>query len=303
MVCKNCGADLKPGIKYCLECGNYVDDDFDVVSSENGTMTGAGAEGYQLRKVTKKKKKAKLSLVDILIYAGLSLIIIVSLIIIIVNIVRGSKTEVVPEPEVVTGDVTINIDDYQVTIPKALNYDIQGSTLFVSDNKNYTFSYKNTLDNYNTYSNDLNTLSNDLSENDYEVLSIGKRDVYGREFIVCEIRVNGRVKYLYLTKLGTKFTTMGVIDAYEGGVWDMALDVIADINNSIVIDDTYSNTYSNSGGNNNDNTTNSSSSTVESYSEYSSSSSSQNGGNSSSLEESSQSSSNQSSETLPIPGQ
>ena len=31
MVCKNCGADLKPGIKYCLECGNYIDDDDDNV--------------------------------------------------------------------------------------------------------------------------------------------------------------------------------------------------------------------------------------------------------------------------------
>ena len=27
MVCKNCGADLKPGVKYCLNCGNYIEDD------------------------------------------------------------------------------------------------------------------------------------------------------------------------------------------------------------------------------------------------------------------------------------
>ena len=27
MVCKNCGADLKPGIKYCLNCGYYIDEE------------------------------------------------------------------------------------------------------------------------------------------------------------------------------------------------------------------------------------------------------------------------------------
>ena len=56
MVCKNCGADLKPGIKYCLECGNYIDDDdsFDVSSDSSNEMSGFG--GYQLRSVSKKKK-------------------------------------------------------------------------------------------------------------------------------------------------------------------------------------------------------------------------------------------------------
>ena len=241
MVCKNCGADLKPGIKYCLECGNYIDED-EYNGSSSGNSTMSGAQPYQLKSVSRKKKKSKkLSTMDILIYSGLSLIIIISVIVIIITLIQGNKEEVITEPPVVLQDTTVSVDNYEITIPAGLNYDIQGSTIFVSDDQNYTFSYKNTNDNYDLYANDLSVLTNDLSANNYEVVTVGKKQVDGREFIICEIRVNGRIKYLYLTKL-LRYTTMGVIDGFEGGDWSLALNAICELNNSVVDNGVYTQT-------------------------------------------------------------
>lgn len=238
MVCKNCGADLKPGIKYCLECGNYIDEEeYKNTGTGNGMMNGASP--YKLKSVSRRKKNSKkLSTMDIIIYSGLSLIIIISVIVIIVTLIQGNKEEVITEPPIVLQDVTVNVDDYEITIPAGLNYDIQGSTIFVSDDQNYTFSYKNTSDNYDLYSNDLSILTNDLAANNYEVVTVGKKQVDGREFIICEIRVNGRIKYLYLTKL-LRYTTMGVVDAFEGGDWSLALSAICEMNNSVVDNGVY----------------------------------------------------------------
>ena len=247
MVCKNCGADLKPGIKYCLECGNYIDDDddsFDVTSDSSNEMSGFG--GYQLRTVSKKKKKkTSVRFVDLIIYAGLALIIFVSLIVIVVTLIRGQNSQPTPTPTVVQPDSTVNIDDYQIIIPGTLNYDVQGSTLTVSDNQNYTFSYKNTTEDYDAFFTDTNALVEELVANNYEVLSMNRKNVANHTFIVGELRINGRVKYLYLTQVNQDYTTVGVIDAYDGGMWDLALNAIAEINDSIKIDGVYSNTYSN----------------------------------------------------------
>lgn len=261
MVCRNCGADLKPGIKYCLECGNYIDEDeYSVSDYEMGTMSGGGRD-YQLtdedvsarsvelsrpRVAAKKRKKSFIKPVDLLIYAGLSLIIIVSIIVIIATLIGGGD-EKVPEPTVPVGDVVINLNSYEITLPRALNYDIQGSILFVSDGVNYTFSYKNTSDDYNSYANDTNKLQNELRQNNYEVVNIEKKVVNEREFVLCQIKVNGRTKYLYLTPLDNA-TTMGVIEVYENASWENALGVIADINNKIVHDGVSSNSYNNTNG-------------------------------------------------------
>jgi len=246
MVCRNCGADLKPGIKYCLECGNYIDDDeYGITDSDAGTMSGGG-KSYRLRAENTRpaKRKKKIKTVDLLIYAGLSIIIIVSLIIIVSSIISGNREEVISEPKVDTGDIIVNLNNYEITIPRALNYDIQGNILFVSDGANYTFSYKNTDDDFNAYASDLNKLGNELTENNYEVISIDKQTVNGRDFIISQIRVNGRLKYLYLTPLSNA-TSMGVIEVYESGNWENALGVISTINNNIVYDGVRDNTYGN----------------------------------------------------------
>ena len=256
MVCRNCGADLKPGIKYCLECGNYIDEDeYSVSDYEIGTMSGGG-RNYELTDevyspkpdvsrqrvaTAKKRRKSFIKPVDLLIYAGLSLIIIVSIIVIIATLIGGGD-EKVPEPTVPVGDVVISLNSYEITLPRALNYDIQGSILFVSDGVNYTFSYKNTSDDYNSYANDTNRLQAELVANNYEVLNIEKKVVNQREFVLCQIKVNGRTKYLYLTPLDNA-TTMGVIEVYENASWENALGVISDINNKIVKDGVSANSY------------------------------------------------------------
>ena len=70
MVCKNCGADLKPGIKYCLNCGYYLDEDDDKteqndslsdisddVSSDNSDSTFDDfGEDLNEQKKSKRKK-------------------------------------------------------------------------------------------------------------------------------------------------------------------------------------------------------------------------------------------------------
>lgn len=250
MVCRNCGADLKPGIKYCLECGNYIDDEeYGITDSDGGTMSGGG-KSYRLRAESSRpaKKKKKFKTVDLLIYAGLSVIIVVSIIIIVSTLIVGEKEEVINEPKVDTGDVIVNLNNYELTISRALSYDIQGNILFVSDGTNFTFSYKNSDDDYYAYANDMDKLTLELQENNYEVIAIDKQMVNGREFIICQIRVNGRLKYLYLTPLSNA-TTMGVIESYESGNWENALGVIATINNNIVYDGVRDNTYSNTGNN------------------------------------------------------
>ena len=80
----------------------------------------------------------------------------------------------------------------------------------------------------------------------WEVINIEKKVVNQREFVLCQIKVNGRVKYLYLTPLDNA-TTMGVIEVYENASWENALGVIADINNKIVLNGVSSNSYNQPG--------------------------------------------------------
>ncbi len=130
MVCKNCGADLKPGVKYCLNCGNYIEDDEETDEEkdeekddlENDSEDDLSIDDINLKlsdnenekiesdkesdekddisfeekvdiveEPKKKKKKMKLSMTDIIIYGVLSLIIIVSLIVMVLSLTNGNK--------------------------------------------------------------------------------------------------------------------------------------------------------------------------------------------------------------------
>ena len=87
MVCKNCGADLKPGIKYCVECGNYIDeeDEEEEVFEDIGLMVDDSQEIEFNEEEPKKKKKVKLRLttMDYVIYAVLFTIFIGSILVLI----------------------------------------------------------------------------------------------------------------------------------------------------------------------------------------------------------------------------
>lgn len=247
MRCKNCGADLKPGIKYCLECGSFLDEE-DVSHSDNGpgeiVNNNAPIDfGPQKTVIRRKKRKKKMKTTDLLIYLGLGLVFVVSVIVIIVALVNGEEDQVVvppveePVPEV--KDKTVSVDDYKVTIDGDLSYDVQGSIIYISDNKNYTFTYRNLLDEYDKYSADMTLLSDDLKESNYQLMDSEKMTVNGREFLIYEIIANSRTKYLYVTKANKNYLSMGIIENVDTNNWKMALDVIDDLNSSIEFDTVY----------------------------------------------------------------
>lgn len=236
MVCKNCGADLKPGIKYCLECGNYIDDD--ITGSEEGSVGSIGDTPSYTFKDTgapaRRKKKKKMSTTDILIYAALVLVIIVSIIVIIISVINSNKSDPEPSEPVVRDDITLAIDDYKVTVPGEYLYDVEGDILYVSDDVNYTFSYRNTTDDYDLYADDLEVVTKELESNKYEVYSAEKKTVSNTDFLCYKLKANGSVKYLYLTKASSYYTSLGVIEVFNNGDWEKALPVIAELNRSIV---------------------------------------------------------------------
>ena len=167
MVCKNCGADLKPGIKYCLNCGNYIDEDeiseVDDSSSLSDLQSDISDNDKKIEfddnysfteseeKSTKKKKKLNLSSKDMLIYGVLILIILVSLIVMLVSIVGGSKKKSVTQPTTTTvEDNVVKMKDYTIKFSGKLNYSEDGDVIYISDDENYTFSYRNSLDDYDS---------------------------------------------------------------------------------------------------------------------------------------------------------
>ena len=237
MVCKNCGADLKPGIKYCLECGSYIDedeDDFEDESSDFGPAVGANLP-------RRKRKKLNLTTTDYLIYAGLLIVMIGSIIVIIVALVKNNNTTPTPEPlptettsTAPKEDQTVSIDNYTVTVPGSLISTVQDSFLYVSDEKTYKFSFQNKEDDFDQYLNDKTILKTQLENGKYQVTSVSEKTVNNRLFLIYELKVDGNIKVLYLTKINSKYTTFGTIDLLsDGGNWEEALPVIDTICNSV----------------------------------------------------------------------
>ncbi len=242
MTCKNCGADLKPGIKYCLECGNYIDEednknyDMDIMDMVDNNKPIEFGEEIDVP----KKKKNKLKTSDLIIYLALIGVIVVSLIVIVVTVINDNKkNEVKPEPTPVYTDKEVSVDDYQITIPGKLAYDVQGSIVSISDNQNYTFNYRNKLDDYNKYASDLTILSKDLEKSNYQILSTEKKEVNSHEFLIYKIIANSKTKYLYVTQVNVKYVSMGIIEALGNGNWELALKTICDINDKIEFNTIY----------------------------------------------------------------
>ncbi len=256
MVCKNCGADLKPGIKYCLNCGNYIDEeDNDELSESDDSLSLSDLQNdmsdndkkidfddnYSFdnseEKVGSKKKKIKLSLKDMLIYGVLILIILVSLIVMLVSIVGGNK-KTTPQPlNTAVEDNVVKMKNYTIKFSGKLNYSQDGEIIYISDDKNYTFSYRNSLDDYEKYSKDLSILENSLKKSGYSVLNSEKREIEENEFIIYKFKFDSTTKYLYVTKVDKKYVTMGTIEEINNGDWREALTSINKINKNIKFND------------------------------------------------------------------
>ena len=254
MVCKNCGADLKPGIKYCLNCGNYIDEDDneEEVSETEDSLSLSDLQNnisdddkklefddnYSFDqpedKTKKKKRKTKLNVKDMLIYGVLILIILVSLIVMLVSIVGGSKKKAVTQPTTTTvEDNVVKMKDYTIKFSGKLNYSQDGEVIYISDDENYTFSYRNSLDDYEKYSKDLSILENSLKKSGYSVLNSEKREIDENEFIIYKFKFDNTTKYLYVTKVDKKYITMGTIEEMNNGDWREALTSINKINKNI----------------------------------------------------------------------
>lgn len=254
MVCKNCGADLKPGIKYCLNCGNYIDEDDneDEVSETEDSLSLSDLQNnisdddkklefddnYSFDqpedKTKKKKRKTKLNVKDMLIYGVLILIILVSLIVMLVSIVGGSKKKAVTQPtSTVVEDNVVKMKDYTIKFSGKLNYSEDGDVIYISDDENYTFSYRNSLDDYERYSKDLSILEGSLKKSGYSVLNSEKREIDENEFIIYKFKFDSTTKYLYVTKVDKKYITMGTIEEISNGDWREALTLINKINKNI----------------------------------------------------------------------
>ena len=269
MVCKNCGADLKPGVKYCLNCGNYIEDDEENEEEkdelENDSDDDLSMDDINLNlsnnkdekidsdididfddnsydeKIDvvednkKKKKKMKLSMTDILIYGILSLIIIVSLIVMVLSLANGNKeTNTTPQASSTpVQDTVVEMNDYTVKFPGNLSYSQEKDVLYISDGDKYTFSYKNSLEKYEKYSNDITIIENSLKKSGYTVISSESRLVNNTEFLIYKFKNNGSIKYLYVTQVNDKYITMGTIEIDDDGDWKDALPVINKINRKI----------------------------------------------------------------------
>lgn len=240
MVCKNCGAELKPGVMYCLECGSYIEDNEDfadgVATSENDSTNSSSVKRPPIVK-KKKKYKVKLSLKDWLIYGGLFLILIGSIIVIVITLINGSKKEEVIQPVpqqqtpvVVKQDQTYTIDNYTVVVTKEFSSDVKNDMLYVADDRNFTLNFQITSDDIEKDLKDIKSL--------YEVIETYEKTSGTRKFTICKIKVNGLIKYFYLSKIDDKYSAMGVIEELADNKWEEALPALDKVINSVKIDDT-----------------------------------------------------------------
>ena len=217
-------------------------DDIDLSTNTDGEDSKLVFDDYaddSSKTVSKKSRKKKMTMTDMLIYGVLILIIVISFIVMIVSIVNSNKkTSVSPQPTVTNvEDNVIKTKNYTIKFSGKLNYSQDGEVIYISDDKNYTFSYRNSLDDYERYSKDLTILENSLKKSGYNVLNSEKREVNETEFIIYKFKFDSNVKYLYVTKVDKKYVTMGTIEEIDNGDWREALTVINKINGTIKITD------------------------------------------------------------------
>lgn len=245
MVCKNCGADLKPGIKYCLECGNYIEEEDNDEYQEIGTMTDDSEpivfeeeteKKKDSSKARKKKKKLNLSTTDWLIYAALGVVFIGSILVIIVTLATGdsqTNQQVEPSPTVVQ-DKTVSIDNYKLVVPGSLRYEIHGKTLQIfDDSSSLKFSYKVSEDSFDKYLDDTSLITKQLEASNYKVNATSEKNVNSRKFLVYDITGDGSTKHLYLTDAGSKYIVMGTIEMFTGTNWEAALSIVDKLNSTL----------------------------------------------------------------------
>ena len=185
---------------------------------------------YDEYKNNDKKKKNSKDEFSKYVVVILSSVVAFAVIFFLVNFITNNMNQGNNEPEVpiVVDDITVLLSNCTVKIPGNLNYNVEGSSLYVAYDT-HTLSFTVSKDNYDSYAADLTKLSKDFEKRNYTVSSSDKKVVNGQEFIVYKLIVSGSNKYFYLTRANSDNVAMGMIEMKGSDSIDTALQSVANI--------------------------------------------------------------------------
>ena len=242
MQCPNCGCDLKPGAKFCFNCGFYLDNGEDE-KKEDTTSDKLDdipddsidfSEDDSSFNTSKKQKKA-FDFKDNIVYIVLGIVLIISLILLVYGIVSKNSQSKVPvtPPDSMKPEMKITVEDYKLTVPAGLDYQIEGKSVFISDDEKYNFSFRINKGDYDNYSKNMDTLSEELKKSNYNIKSAEKKTIGEDELLVYTISLDSDIKYLYLTKYNSEKISMGVISIHNRTNIDEICNVILKVTKSV----------------------------------------------------------------------
>ena len=240
MQCPNCGCDLKPGAKFCFNCGFYLDNGED---EKKGKLSDIPDDSIDFSEDdssfnTPKKQKKTFDFKDNIVYIVLGIVLIISLILLVYGIVSKNSQSKVPvtPPASMQPEMKITVEDYKLIVPAGLDYQIEGKSVFISDDEKYNFSFRINKGDYDNYSKNMDTLSEELKKSNYNIKSAEKKTIGEDELLVYTISLDSDIKYLYLTKYNSEKISMGVISIHNKTNIDEICKVILKVTKSVKYD-------------------------------------------------------------------
>ncbi len=252
MQCPNCGTDLKPGTKFCFNCGYYLDendDDFDSVKDtdreNNSDLEDDSDSSFGTNDIdfdsddNSKNNKKKFDVKANLTYIILGGVLFFSLILLLYGVIskNNSKKVVTPDAPVQKTEKVVSVDNYKITVPAGLDYQIQNKSIFISDDEKYSLSFTLKNGSYDNYSDNLEAYADELTKLGYEVSNSEKKRINSSELLVYTLAGDSDVRYLYLTKYNSKLVAMGVINVHNSSKIDDVYKVVIKMTSSIVLND------------------------------------------------------------------
>lgn len=255
MKCPNCGADIKPGANVCLNCGYYINSDDDNETTDETFSDSFDEITDSETGSTSDKSSAKNKFFDLkgnIIYIVFGTILFFSLCLLIYGIAtkKDKSTKVTPTStptsEVKKTAKTVEVDNYKLTVPAGLDYQVDGRSIFISNEENYNFSFRINDGDYNKYSDNVEGLSKKLIDSGYDIKDSEKKKINDKEMLIYTLSLDSDTKYLYLTEYNSEKIAMGVISIHNETSVDDACKVILNVLNSVVEMDEDSSSYNNS---------------------------------------------------------
>ncbi len=251
MQCPNCGTDLKPGTKFCFNCGYYLEEESDdnsdtVLDNQEDTdtvLTDSNTEEFKFStddfdEKRKKKTRKKFDFKANLTYIILGGVLFFSLVLLLYGVIsKNNSKNVTPDTPVRKTEKVVSVDNYKVTVPAGLDYQIQNKSIFISDDEKYSFSFTLKDGNYDNYSDNLEAYADELTKLGYEVGNSEKKRISASELLIYTLSGDSDVKYLYLTKYDSKLVAMGVINVHNSSKIDDVYKVIIKITSSVKFND------------------------------------------------------------------